>query len=67
MTNTYFAPNPTAPDDLAVYEGQKRVGRLIRHGNNFEAVDINGTSHGTFDSMKRAAFALPKQANGGDS
>jgi hypothetical protein len=61
---THSAPSTTAPDDLAVFDGRVKVGRLIRHGDNFEAVDIHGTSHGTFDSMKSAAFALPK---GGDA
>jgi hypothetical protein len=52
-------PGSATRPSLAVYDGTTMVGHLIRHGNNFEAVDSNGTSHGTFDSMKDAAFAIP--------
>jgi hypothetical protein len=44
---------------LAVYDGTIMVGRLIRHADSFEAVDINDVSYGVFTDMRSAAFALP--------
>ena len=44
---------------LSVYDGTTWIGCLIRRGTDFEAIDINGVSHGVHASMQRAAFALP--------
>jgi hypothetical protein len=44
---------------LSVYDGTTWIGHLVRRGNDFEAVDINGVSHGMHASMQRAAFSLP--------
>ena len=49
----------SCPPSLTFCDGQRRVGYLIRHGDSFEAFDINGTSCGVFADMKPAAFALP--------
>jgi hypothetical protein len=65
MTNT--ATSAVTPDtialssrpSLAVYDGQIRLGHLVRRGDGFEAFDVDGVSYGTFHDMKSAAFILP--------
>jgi hypothetical protein len=47
---------------LSVYDGQVQLGCLVRRGAAFEAIDINGMSHGIFHDMKTAAFNLPTRS-----
>jgi hypothetical protein len=68
MANTHPIPDTLAlgsatRPSLAVYDGQVRLGYLIRrHGDGFEAFDVDGVSHGTFPTMRDAAFALPTRS-----
>jgi hypothetical protein len=59
--DTLTLASATRPS-LAVYDGQTRLGHLIRHGDSFEAVGIDGTSYGVFHDMKSAAFSLPSRS-----
>ncbi len=69
MTNT--ATSAVTPDtialssasrpSLAVYDGQIRLGHLVRRGDGVEAFDVDGVSYGTFQDMKSAAFGLPRR------
>jgi hypothetical protein len=64
MTNTNFAPDTIAVasatrPSLSVYDGQTRLGYLVRRDNGFESFDNNDVSYGVFPDMKAAAFSLP--------
>jgi hypothetical protein len=67
MANTHPIPNALAlasatRPSLAVYDGQTRLGHLVRRDAGFEAIDINGVSHGTHADMRTAAFAIPARS-----
>lgn len=51
----------TVARELAVYDGQRRVGTIIKRGDRFAAKDINGRRLGTFDSLKAAADAISRK------
>jgi hypothetical protein len=66
-TKSHLAPDTltlasaTRPS-LAVYDGQTRLGYLVRRGSNFEAFDNDDVSYGTFTTMRAAAFAVPARS-----
>jgi hypothetical protein len=45
---------------LTVFDGADRVGSLVERDGCFQAFDLAGVSHGTFDKVAAAARALPK-------
>jgi hypothetical protein len=62
MTDTIHRTTDNSTPALVVYDGQTKLGRILRHGNSFEALDVDGASHGVFPTMKDAAFALPTRS-----
>jgi hypothetical protein len=47
-----------AMSDLAIYDGQTRMGSIVGGATNCHAKDVNGNSLGKFDDRKAAAAAI---------
>lgn len=58
---------PSSPQaELAVYDGQDRVGAIRRRNGLFIAVDSRGRQLGRFTTLSNAVRAIPKRvAEGG--
>lgn len=58
---------PSSPQaELAVYDGQDRVGAIRRRNGLFIAVDSRGRKLGAFTTLRNAMRAIPaKQAEAG--
>jgi hypothetical protein len=52
-------PNINAPSALGVYDGQRRVGAVIRQDGEFFAFDADGNCLGVFDTMIEATRKIP--------
>jgi hypothetical protein len=52
-------PNINAPGALGVYDGQSRVGTVIRQDEEFFAFDAAGNCLGVFDTMLEASHKIP--------
>ena len=55
-------PNLNSPNALAVYDGQQRVGMVIKHNGEFFAFDAAGCCVGTFDTHLEAVRKIPRAA-----
>jgi hypothetical protein len=52
-------PNINAPGALGVFDGQLRVGTVIRQDGEFFAFDADGKCLGTFDTAIEATRKIP--------
>jgi len=52
-------PSINSPGALGVYDGQSRVGTVIRQDEEFFAFDADGVCVGCFDTMIEATRKIP--------
>lgn len=52
----------TASDEIAVYDGQRHLGYVIKHAGRYRALDVDGRRLGTFASSVEAANAVDSAA-----
>jgi hypothetical protein len=54
-------PPANRKQHFAVTSGRTALGVVEQNGERFTAIDINGTTIGTFDTLRAAARALPAE------
>jgi hypothetical protein len=52
-------PSLNSPNSLAVYDGQQRLGTIIKQDGEFFAFDGDGRCVGTFDTQIEAVRKIP--------
>ena len=57
---TKRTPSINAPGALGIYDGQQRVGTVVRQGEEFFAFDAAGKCVGVFDTMIEASRKIPR-------
>jgi len=56
---TKRAPNINALGALGIYDGQDRIGTVVRQDAEYFAFDANGECVGVFDTMIEATWKIP--------
>ena len=56
---TKLVPNIDVPSALGVFDGQTRVGTVVKQGGEFFAFDSAGKCIGTFDTQIEATRKIP--------